>query len=126
MVGGDGATMPGVDAIHAVLIVEDEYFIAREVALALESTGAKVLGPVGTVADARELIVGTTPDFAILDINLHGETIFDFADELAARDIRFVFATGYDADVIPERYRNILRWEKPFDAAALVKALSRL
>jgi len=116
--------MPSADAAHAVLVVEDEYFIAREVALALENTGIQVLGPAGTLADARRILAQTKPGFAILDINLHGETIFDFADELAARGISFIFATGYDADVIPERYRDIPRWEKPFDAAVLARALS--
>jgi hypothetical protein len=40
-------------------------------------------------------------DGAILDIDLHGETSFPIADALRARDVSFVFTTGYDDRLIP-------------------------
>lgn len=113
---------PGAVALN-VLVVEDEYFIAREIVKALEDVGLEVVGPAGTIGEARQMLAAMKPDCAILDINLHGEMIFSFADELTEESVPFVFATGYDALVVPERYRDIPRWEKPFDPQALSAAL---
>lgn len=108
-----------------VLVVEDEYFIATELASAVVALGATVLGPAATIERALELL--ETPggaDLAVLDINLKGQTSFQVADVLRARGIPFMFATGYDEMVVPAAYRDVPRWEKPFDAAELVAKLA--
>jgi hypothetical protein len=66
---------------------------------------------------------GERIDAAVLDINLRGDPIYPLADVLSGRGVPFVFATGYDLASIPEPYRQIPRWEKPFDPEALVEAL---
>src|SRR5262249_25056703 len=89
-----------------------------------ERAGAEVLGPVGRVKDALELLEGCERlDGAILDINLSGEEVYDVADALEARAIPFVFATGYDADIIPERYARVTRCEKPIEPVKVGEAL---
>lgn len=98
-----------------VLIVEDEYFIADELAEALSLAGATVLGPARNIDQALQLLDATSVDFAIVDINLRGSATFSVADRLADRHIPFVFATGYDTGIIPDRHRGITVWEKPFD-----------
>lgn len=111
----------------AVLIVEDEFYLADDWALALTSAGARVLGPFGRVEDARRLIEGGEQvDLAILDIDLFGDRVFPVADLLAEKGASFVFATGYDPDVIPERFRDAPRLEKPFTALAVVELLKSL
>ena len=107
-----------------VLVVEDDYFIADEVASNLERRGAEVVGPVGTVSGALELLDGSSPDAAVLDINLRGEMAYVIADALIKRDIPFVFATGYDANVIPERFAGVPRCRKPVSYAELARALA--
>jgi DNA-binding NtrC family response regulator len=107
----------------SVLVAEDEYFIAREIAEALEEKGAKVIGPVRNLTEVEALLQKPVFDFAVLDINLNGEFIYKVADEMMARHIPFIFATGYAADAIPERFQHIERWEKPFDVEALVTTL---
>lgn len=107
----------------AVLVVEDEYFIALDISLALQAAGARVLGPVGQLKSALRILGSDRVDRAVLDVNLGGDTVFLLADELAARNIPFVFATGYDAVVIPERHRAAPRLEKPYDATALAALL---
>lgn len=62
-------------------------------------------------------------DAAVLDINVHDRTTYAVADELRRKAVPFVFATGYDQAAVPPRYRDIPRWEKPFDPAGLVRAL---
>jgi CheY-like chemotaxis protein len=109
------------------LVVEDDYAIAKDIARWLEDAGAEVVGPAGTVEDALELVESEAfpLDGAALDINLHGETVYPVADALAARGVPFVFATGYDADVIPEAYAGVPRCEKPVDRAQLARALAK-
>ena len=102
-----------------VLIIEDEYFIADDLAEALSHAGAKVIGPARSIDQALMLLDDTTVDFAIVDINLRGDATFSVADRLADRNIPFVFATGYDAGIIPDRHRDVTVWEKPFDVDQL-------
>jgi CheY-like chemotaxis protein len=107
-----------------VLLVEDEYFIVQDMARAFEASGADVIGPAGTLEDGLALLFSQPQiDGAVLDINLHGEMVYPLADELASRGIPFVFATGYDTTVVPERYAGIKHCEKPVAPEAILKAL---
>lgn len=103
-----------------ILVVEDEYFIAEELREALHRLGAEVVGPVPTGEAALALLKSEPIDAAVLDINLRGEMSFAVADALEERRIPFVFATGYDRVVVPERHREVSLWSKPFDAERLV------
>src|SRR3546814_18174778 len=68
-----------------ILIAEDEYLIATDLAEALAQDNAVILGPVPRVADALSLIEsGTRIDLAVLDVNLFGDLAFPVADALAA------------------------------------------
>jgi CheY-like chemotaxis protein len=111
---------------HRVLIVEDEYFIADDIAQVLEQAGAEVVGPALTPETALALLTSVRIDIAVLDIELHGELVFPVADFLRAREIPFIFATGYSQASLPAEYRDVATWEKPFDAYALARALANL
>jgi hypothetical protein len=65
-------------------------------------------------------------DGAVLDINLGGETSYPIADALAAREVPFVFTTGYDAHTLPERYGRVIRCEKPVRTTSICDAIGRL
>lgn len=107
-----------------ILVVEDEYFVAADLAHALTGAGAEVVGPVPTDGEALALLdSGAQVDGAVLDINLRGELVYPLADVLIEREVPFVFATGYGADALPRRFSRIPRWEKPFDYRALAEAL---
>lgn len=109
-----------------VLVVEDEYLLADEVSRALESAGARVLGPAATVSSAMALLASSARvDAAVLDVNLGGETVFPVADALRLRHVPFVFCTGYDDWALPASYQGAIRCEKPVAAEALLDALQR-
>lgn len=110
----------------SVLAVEDEYLIAEELRRGLEDAGATVLGPVPSVARALALVdaEGGTIDGAVLDVNLGSEKVFPVADALTRRKIPFLFVTGYGESAVPERYRHVVRCEKPPNVAAVARALS--
>ncbi|CCD93104.1 putative response regulator receiver (CheY-like protein) [Bradyrhizobium sp. ORS 375] len=110
-----------------ILIVEDEYMLADELRAELGDAGATVLGPVGTVTDALVLAAREGAiDGAVLDVNLRGEMAFPVADLLIERGIPFVFTTGYDESIIPDRFSNILRCEKPIAVDGIIGALGRM
>ena len=109
-----------------ILIVEDEYFIAHDVAERLTLCGAEVVGPAADTDDALAAIRENVVDAAVLDLNLAGATDFRVADELVRRRLPFVFATGYDAGIIPARLQHVERFEKPYDVAALADFISGL
>lgn len=106
-----------------VLLVEDDYFIADELAQWLRNAGAEVIGPVGTLSEALHLLDSHPLDGAILDINLRGELAYPLADALISRGTPLVFSTGYDESAIPERYCDVTRCEKPLDPATVTRAL---
>ena len=110
-----------------ILVVEDEYLIAEDLANELRALGAEVVGPVPSLARALSLLAegGGGVDLALLDINLDGELGFPIADLLIERGTRIVFTTGYDEFVIPGRYAHIPRCGKPITRSILARMLTR-
>lgn len=115
-----GRTLSG----RNVLVVEDEYFLADDLAMSFRAQGASVVGPAASIDDALDLLDGgARVDGAILDVSLQGEKAFPVADLLLERNVPFVFSTGYDRSAIPARFAGVTLCEKPVDAAELARAL---
>jgi len=109
-----------------VLLVEDEFLIAEELADVLGDSGAKVLGPCSNLKQALNLANSLDMEVALLDVNLDGDHIYPVADVLAARAIPFVFMTGYSRDALPPEHRSRPVVRKPFQAAELLRVLDSL
>ncbi|MFD1105136.1 response regulator [Sphingobium olei] len=109
-----------------ILVVEDEYFIAKDVWRALADANAVIVGPTGKVVDALRLIKSERIDAAILDVNLDGTTTFDLAMRLSERGIPYLFLTGYDGWSLPDAFRDIPRINKPFSSDQLIAAVAAL
>lgn len=117
----------GPDALpgRKVLLVEDDYFIADEMRRTLLRSGVEILGPVASVDKALALIEASAEiDAAVLDVNLRDVMVFPVADALATRGVPFIFATGYEGTVIPQRYAHIQRCEKPVETDTLARVLA--
>lgn len=108
-----------------VLIVEDEMMVSMLLEDMLADLGCTPVGPATRIEPALALAGGDTFDLAILDVNLNGNETFVIADALAARAIPFVFASGYGAGRLPEKYRNIPTLQKPFQQQELERTLSQ-
>lgn len=110
-----------------ILVVEDEYLLADDLAQELMEEGAEVVGPVPSVARAMSLLdAHARLDGAILDINLGGEPVFPVADLLIDRGVPVLFTTGYDAAALPSRLAHVPRCEKPVNIARVTAALGRV
>jgi CheY-like chemotaxis protein len=108
-----------------ILVIEDEYFLADDIARALRELGARVVGPVGELEDAASLLdTDVTIDAAVLDINLRSDMVFPLARTLRARKVPFVFTTGYDRKSIEPEFGDVRLWEKPLDIPAMAHELA--
>ncbi|MEX2642528.1 MAG: response regulator [Acetobacterales bacterium] len=107
-----------------VLIIEDEYFLAEELATAFRESGAVVVGPVATVSQALAALEDCDSlDAAVLDVNLRGASVYPVADALLERHVPFVFATGYDESELDVRFAEVPHCLKPIDIARVKQAL---
>ncbi len=106
-------------------MVEDDFVIAMDITDMLQEAGAVVLGPVGRVAEAIELLetLDRYPDLAVLDLDLHGARSYSIADALDGRGVRVLFTTGYGSEAIAPQYRHHARIEKPVNQSDLLAAL---
>jgi two-component SAPR family response regulator len=109
-----------------VLVVEDEYFLADDLKKALGREGVTVVGPIGTEAGAMALLEDELIDCAILDINLHGRMVYPLARTLRARDVPFLFVSGYDSAAADEGFDDVELLQKPFTTDAVMHGINRL
>lgn len=109
-----------------VLVVEDRYLIASDIAEEVRRLGGAVVGPAPSISAASALIERQPVDLAVLDINLDGEMAFPLAARLSERGTAFLFVTGYDEWVLPSEWRDRPRLRKPFKPGALGRELARL
>jgi len=107
-----------------ILVAEDEFMIATDLARELADAGATVLGPTASLDRTLRLIESEESiDASILDINLQGDMVFPAADLLRERGVPFLFSTGYDASIIPRRFEGVGRFDKPAGNGVIASAL---
>ena len=99
----------------SVLIVEDEAMIRMLLCDMLEELGHAIAGQAARVEEALALVNSQLAfDLAILDVNLEGKTAEPIAAAVEKRGLPFVFATGYGASGIPQKFRGRPFLQKPF------------
>jgi CheY-like chemotaxis protein len=114
------------DAVIAgkLLIVEDEFLIGEDLSVWPQREGIEVVGPFNTISGALDMLdTDTDIGAAIVDINIRGQLAFELADRLMERKIPFVFYTGYESMIVPDRFRGISRVRKPAAWADIKRAL---
>lgn len=117
--------MEGTGKKLRVMIVEDEFIIADEIAMIVEGAGHSVLGPVASVDEASAMLASDRPDFAIIDANLRGESSSPLARSLAGMEIPFCVCTGYRLDDLKPTFGDVAVIQKPVRDKALLAALER-
>lgn len=104
-----------------VLVVEDNFLIATEIVESLEMANAVVLGPCGNLEDAGLQVAHS--ELAILDVDIRGRNSFALADRLLRLDVPYIFFTGYDRLLLPERFALIDVITKPQPSEIAVQQL---
>jgi light-regulated signal transduction histidine kinase (bacteriophytochrome) len=122
---GQPAAGPVSIAGLPILLVEDQVLIAMDAEMMLADAGIENVVTASSSTDALNRLKTFMPAIAILDINLGRDTSVPVAEELLRRGIPFVFATGYDdRSAVPDALLSVPVVRKPYDANALVQALS--
>lgn len=110
-----------------IMIVEDEYLIADDLACELRQVGAEVIGPAASLPQSMRTIAHAGfIDAAILDINLRETLAYPLLDHLIAAGVKVLITSGYDEAMIPDRYRHLPRCEKPVSPVKLRRAAETL
>ena len=109
-----------------VLLVEDSLIVALECEEMLRVLGARAVCTASTVASASAIMESERVHFAVLDINLGGESSFDLATQIRAMNIPFIFASGYGENInVGDLNNSIVTVSKPYDHEQLGLAISR-
>lgn len=127
-VSGGSIDMAGEPSLagQIVLVLEDDFYFAQDVASVLRSAGAEVIGPCATAADAIEALKSAPATAAVLDVNLGAGPSFEVAHALRNAGTPFVFITGYDRAAMPEPFAEVSRLQKPIGPRHIVRAVSAL
>jgi DNA-binding response OmpR family regulator len=109
-----------------ILVVEDDALVAFALAVSLADAGCIVIGPVGTVAEAKRLIEEAKFDGVLLNVELTGESVDEVAAMLAGRNMPFAFVTGLTREDLPAAFRDAPMLAKPFTEDDLLTTVGRL
>jgi CheY-like chemotaxis protein len=105
-----------------VLLVEDDVLLLMSLQDMVAGFGCSVADSAMAVAPALSLARDAPIDVAVLDVNLNGELVTPVAELLVARGVPFIFATGYDARILPS-LADRPRVAKPYSAEQIRDAL---
>lgn len=102
------------EAIHSVLIVEDEMIVALLMEDLVRELGVRDVYICPDIASALDTVGTKQIDCAILDLRLRDRDSMPVADALEAKGIPFVFSTGSDSRAIASRHAARPMISKPF------------
>jgi DNA-binding response OmpR family regulator len=111
--------------MNHILVVEDENWLAMELAWLVQEAGYAVLGPERSVAEARTALGRVKVDLALLDIRLGGEMVFPLSKMLEAMGVPFIFLTA-NPDLVPAEYRERPTVAKPWDTTTLLSLIPQV
>ncbi len=109
-----------------VLVVEDWLRVAEALKELLEVLGAGVTGPVASVSEAEARLAESTPDLAIVSLDMdQGGRTQGLIEHLHARNVRIIITCCDETEA-----RDFSKWAivlpKPFAARDLMRALRQL
>lgn len=108
------------------LVVEDELLVLMMIEDMLADLGCESVTVAATIEQAIALIHAQVFDFAMLDMNLNGNSSHSVAEALVARGVPFVYATGNIGRDMRDGYRDRLVLKKPFEFEELTRGLRAL
>lgn len=98
-----------------VLIVEDSWNVAQSLKAIVEKAGARVVGPVPSVAEALAVIDAEHVSLVLVDMNLKDCFADPLVDVLIERGIAYAIITAYEALPSNADREALARMSKPLD-----------
>lgn len=112
---------------RAILVAEDETYIALDLVFAIEDAGGQVVGPAASVAEALALLQSNAVAGAILDVNLADGDISPVVETLAALGIPTILQTGVGLPpALEARFPLLVVHIKPCNSEGLIMELAHM
>ena len=118
------SSMPIGQRKHRILVVEDEAMISMLLEDMVMDCGGEIVGPAAKFDDALELAHTAEFGVAVLDLNLNGTLSYPIAEVIRERGIPVIFATGYGANGLVDRFRDCPMLQKPFSQQDFAEAIA--
>ncbi len=109
---------------YRILIVEDDFLIAMDLAETVREAGAEVVGPAASVDEALELLSSHQITVAILDINLGKYLSLKVAQTLHREQIPFIYHSGQIARLNAPEWPEAPIISKPAIPTVLTAAIA--
>jgi two-component sensor histidine kinase/CheY-like chemotaxis protein len=109
-----------------LLLVEDEMLVGIFMQELLTEIGFETAQWIDRLEAAISLAGRQRFDCAILDMNLHGKTVYPLADLLLSQNVPFLFLTGYSSDAVETRFAHVPVLQKPVSQSELESALASI
>jgi CheY-like chemotaxis protein len=114
--------------LGCILVVEDDTVLALSIEAALLDAGARKVVLCPSIASAMEALGEAKADGIVLDVHLadrnDGWALAELVEQLGPPFPRIVFSTGSPDEIPPAIAEMGPVFEKPYDPAELVEALS--
>ncbi len=108
-----------------ILLVEDNYIIALDMADMLRELGVMTVRTAHSVLEALDMIAVEPPGFGFLDVNIGADKSFQIAQRLRDLGIPFAFSTGYnDGRAFPAEFSATPIIVKPYTIDGLRSVIS--
>ncbi len=114
----------------SILIVDDEKEACKNLRNLITdyvTIPVQIAGIAHTTAEAATLIAAESPDAVFLDINMPGDNVFEFLEQLSPLTFEIVFVTAYDEYAVKAFRLNAVDYLlKPIDIRELINAVQKL
>jgi CheY-like chemotaxis protein len=100
--------------VASVFVVEDEALIRMMIVDMLEELGHRVVAEAGSIKAAEPLARTSIFELGVFDINVAGFNIGPVAEIVAARNLPFIFVSGYGPEGRPALFHDKPVLRKPF------------
>jgi CheY-like chemotaxis protein len=114
---------PGAHGAPRILVVEDNYLVAEELADFVRKQGYAVGAAVGSLEQSLAQVASGSFEGAIIDVNLGGRPSFPVCHALQSKGIPFLFLTGYSTMAVPPEFGAAPYLLKPVVESQLAAAL---
>jgi len=105
---------------YTILVVEDDYLQASDLADLVRAERGHVIGPVPSLNEGLELVRRAEAiHCAVLDIKLGELLVYPLVERLRQQSTPVIFISGYDQSAIPESFAAIPLCQKPIQAHEL-------
>jgi DNA-binding response OmpR family regulator len=110
---------------HRALVCEDDALLALDLERQLEDLGYEILGPFARQSDALRALAATTPDVAVIDVELADGACTRLAGLLRDSGVPTLVVSGLAVSNPPPEYAQATWLPKPLEPPALRRALWR-